>query len=225
MLKVREWAADPAVRRSQLHKFDGVPLSRPAAMSHDLAFCHASPGCSSCHLSPRAGCCALPQARHRRVLLGLLGLCAVLYAIPCALPPTHRPTPSTPSPPTSWSGRCGPGMPRWVGASRWLTGDINCLQGQQHHPHQQLLQPMGAGPPAPLRGAPAPQQEIIPTCRELGIGIVAYSPLGRYMTCWGWGCGGGYLLPEVVHRPARRCCLVPTVPHHHTYYHPPPHSH
>ncbi len=43
--------------------------------------------------------------------------------------------------------------------------------------HARLIRP--CAPPALPRCADALQEEIIPTLRELGIGIVAYSPLGR----------------------------------------------
>lgn len=45
-----------------------------------------------------------------------------------------------------------------------------------HIPHEMHLACTQHAPlPAPL----ATQEEVVPLCRELGIGIVAYSPLGR----------------------------------------------
>ncbi|CAD6337879.1 unnamed protein product [Miscanthus lutarioriparius] len=43
------------------------------------------------------------------------------------------------------------------------------------------------------------EEDIIPTCRELGIGIVAYSPLGR-----GFLCGGAKLVDSLSEKDVRK---------------------
>ncbi|KAI3470095.1 hypothetical protein Pfo_026758 [Paulownia fortunei] len=48
------------------------------------------------------------------------------------------------------------------------------------------------------------EEEIIPTCRELGIGIVAYSPLGR-----GFFSGGAELIQDLTNDDYRRVCVMP----------------
>ncbi|KAB2600381.1 aldo-keto reductase 2 [Pyrus ussuriensis x Pyrus communis] len=45
------------------------------------------------------------------------------------------------------------------------------------------------------------EQEIIPTCRELGIGIVAYSPLGR-----GFFSSGAKFVENLAHDDSRKVC-------------------
>lgn len=46
------------------------------------------------------------------------------------------------------------------------------------------------------------EQEIIPTCRELGIGIVAYSPLGR-----GFFAIGTQILENADEADSRKVCV------------------
>ena len=51
------------------------------------------------------------------------------------------------------------------------------------------------------------EEDIIPTCRELGIGIVAYSPLGK-----GFFSSGPKMLEKLEDGDFRRVCWLPYTP-------------
>lgn len=47
------------------------------------------------------------------------------------------------------------------------------------------------------------EDEIVPTCRELGIGIVPYSPIGR-----GFLAGGPSLVDNLIEGDFRKVCII-----------------
>ena len=92
-------------------------------------------------------------------------------------PTTSTSTTCTASTPTCRSRRPSARWPSWSTPARSATWAS--ARPRRHHPPRPRGPPDHRGAVRVLAVDPRPEAEVLPTCRELGIGFVPYSPLGR----------------------------------------------